>query len=127
MTGPASSAWTHETLCGTKYQDARARVCISPSTQRIRPAATAGPHQGRFRTPSVLQPLALCTDLRMRARVRARVRKTGLTNQAVSPGTGAYGCRVIMLSTVPRRRMRPAAFELLAAVREVGVTFWPRS
>jgi hypothetical protein len=32
-----------------------------------------------------------------------------------------------MLSTVPRRRMRPAAFELLAAVREVGVTFWPRS
>ena len=44
---PASRAWTRETLCGTKYQDARARVCISPSTQRIRPAATAGPHQGR--------------------------------------------------------------------------------
>ena len=55
------------------------------------------------------------------------MRKTDTDQPSCVPGTGAYGCRVIMLSTVPRRRMRPAAFELLAAVREVGVTFWPRS
>ena len=47
--------WTREHCAVPRDQDARARVCISPSTQRIRRrAATAGPHQGRFRTPSVL-------------------------------------------------------------------------
>ena len=119
------SAWTHETLCGTKYQETPARVCVSLPRHGAyvrRPRLAHTKDASELLVSTAASSLQICPK-----RMRARVRKTGLTNQAVSPGTGAYGCRVIMLSTVPRRRMRPAAFELLAAVREVGVTFWPRS